>query len=158
MPSITKFLLISANGIRRNKAPWLTEEDWSHLEKQYSTAGMKVYREAKPASEDVLTVLGEERRQRDSSFEWISLRPGTLSMEDETGKVALGKTKTGEVPRGDVAEVAVRLLDKGGVNGWVDLLGGEEGIDEAIEGVVRDGVNAMEGEDVEVMRARISRV
>lgn len=60
--------------------------------------------------------------------------------------MTLGRTKArGSVTRGDVADVAVRLLEREGVSGWLDLLEGEE----AVERVVRERVDCVEGEDVE---------
>ena len=76
---------------------------------------MPDYYKAKIASDEVLSVLGEERRLKDlkegkkEGFGWIDLRPGVLSGEVETGKVKMGKIGVeGSVSRGDVAEVAVR--------------------------------------------------
>lgn len=57
--------------------------------------------------------------------------------------------------REDVARTAVELLDKG-ANGWFDLLEGEE-IKEALERVVREGVNAVEGESMEEMKETAKR-
>lgn len=49
----------------------------------------------------------------------------------------------------------MELLDKG-ANGWFDLLEGEE-IKEALERVVREGVNAVEGESMEEMKETAKR-
>ena len=72
---------------------------------------MPHYYKAKLAADEALTVLGEERRVKDKGFHYIILRPGGLSDEKETGKVAFGKTGArGMVSRGDVADVAARLV------------------------------------------------
>lgn len=117
-----------------------------------NTEVLPAYYAAKLASDDVFTVLGREKK----GFGWILLRPGGLSDAPETGRVALGRTAArGTVSRGDVAEVAVRLLEREGVSGWFDLLGGEEEVGSAVERVLREGVDSIEGEDVGVMKASI---
>lgn len=150
-PSITKFLLVSALSSRRNRAPWWDDDSYALVQKM-NTEIMPAYYKAKLAADETLTVLGEERK----GFGYIILRPGGLSDEKETGRVQLGKTKArGMVSRGDVAEVAARLLEKDGVRGWFDLLGGEEETGAAIERVLKEGINSMEGEDLEVMKANM---
>lgn len=82
----------------------------------------------------------------------LNLRPGTLTHNPAT-KVELGKTahlssKDG-ISREAVAKVASALLAAEGVkNTWLDLLDGEEEIDAAVERVVREGVDAAEGEAI----------
>jgi len=148
-PTISKFLLVTALSERRQRAPWWDDESWALVQKM-NTEILPAYYVAKLASDDVLTVLGRAKQ----GFGYILLRPGSLSDEQETGKVELGKTRAkGTVARADVAEVAVRLLEREGVRGWFDLLGGEEEVGKAVERVVREGVDCMEGEDVEVMKA-----
>lgn len=78
-PSVKKFLLVTALNIRRNKAPWWSDETWEQVTK-VNTEVMPDYYKAKRAADDVLTVLGEERRKKDSSFKWIALRPGLLKV------------------------------------------------------------------------------
>lgn len=71
--------------------------------------------------------------------------------------MVLGKTQgTGKVSRDDVADVAVRLLERDDTDGWYDLLNGDEPVDQAVERVVREKVNTVEGEDVEAMIRRLS--
>jgi hypothetical protein len=121
---------------------------------------MPTYYQAKLAADDVLTVLGKENKR---NFGWISLRPGQLVNEPETGKVSLGHTRSrGKVTRGDVASVAAELLSRDGVSGWFDLLGadeenGETGepVKEAVNRVLKDNVDCMVGEELEIMRAAI---
>jgi len=113
---------------------------------------MPTYYKAKLAADEALTVLGEEK-----GFQYIILRPGGLTDDKETGKVSLGKTNAkGSVTRGDVAEVAARLLEAEGARGWFDLLNGDENVGEAVERVVKDGVNSIEGEDLEVMKKNLA--
>jgi len=153
-PSIIKFLMVSALSSRRTRAPWWDSESWALVEKM-NTQILPVYCVAKLAADECLTVLGEKRiRDGDKGFQYIDLRPGGLSDEEATGKVQLGKTSAkGLVSRADVADVGVRLLERGDTRGWFDLLGGEEEVGEAVERVVREGVNSIEGEDIEKMSA-----
>lgn len=97
----------------------------------------------------------------DKKFQAIDLRPGALTDQPAKGKVVLGKTTAsppGDVTREDVARVAVELLgreDTGREGGaWYDLLNpmeGEEGksIQEAVEGVVKEGWTGLDGQDLE---------
>lgn len=102
------------------------------------------YYKAKVAADEELYKVSKSN----PSFVGIDLRPGTLS-DDAAGKVELGKTKgsRGKVSRASVAEVAAALLDKEGVeNTWLDLLDGEESVQEAVDRVVKEKTNAAEGE------------
>jgi len=151
-PTITKFLLVSALSIRRNRAAWFDDESYALVQK-VNTEIMPAYYKAKLAADDVLTVLGEERK----GFGYIDLRPGGLNDEPESGKVVIGKTPArGSVSRADVAEVAVKLLEKPDIRGWFDLLGGGKDVDEEVNRVLREGVNSMEGESLEVMKTSIA--
>ncbi len=115
---------------------------------------MPAYYKAKLAADEALTVLGEEK-----GFQYIILRPGMLTDDRETGKISLGKTKArGSVTRGDVAEVAVKLLEAEGARGWFDLLNGEDDVDAAVKRVLSDGVNSMEGEDIEDMKTDLMKL
>lgn len=119
---------------------------------------MPHYYAAKLAADEYLAVKGAEHQQRSNELVkkvWISLRPGGLGDGEETGKVDLGMTEAkGVVSRGDVAEVAARLLE-GETSGWFDLLGGEEDVDKAVARVLKGGVNSIEEESLEVMKANL---
>lgn len=119
---------------------------------------MPTYYKAKLAADEVLTVLGAEKKD----FGYIILRPGGLSDDPETGKIVMGKTPAqGKVSRADVAEVGARLLEKENVRGWFDLLGGEAEVGGEIDRVVaeaRKGIDSMEGEDLEVMKREIEKL
>ena len=58
-------------------------------------------------------------------------------------------TKAIGVPREDVARVAAALLDRDDTRGWFDLLEGDDSIDEAVEKLVQNNHNGLEGEDLE---------
>jgi len=157
---VSKFLLVSALSIRRNRAPWWNEDGWELVQK-INNEIMPTYYKAKLAADDVFAVLGTQKSSK--PFSWISLRPGQLVNELETGKVAFGHTKArGKVTRADVAGVAAELLTREGVSGWFDLLGadeesGEKGevVKEAVDRVLSEKVDCMEGEDLEVMKKAI---
>ncbi|KAL8680483.1 MAG: hypothetical protein Q9186_003326 [Xanthomendoza sp. 1 TL-2023] len=145
-PSITKFLLISYTGSRRAKAPWWTEEDWRGTQ-EVNTGVLKSYYPAKLASDECLTAVASRRKD----LQAIVLRPGLLTDVHGTGKVSMGKTRArGSISRADVAGAAAELLDSE-ARGWLDLLEGGETIADAVERVIRDQVDCVEGEDVESM-------
>ncbi|PBP15735.1 NAD dependent epimerase/dehydratase family protein [Diplocarpon rosae] len=150
-PSISKFLLVSALSIRRERASWWDETSWAIVRK-INEEIMPDYYKAKLAADEVITVLGEEKK----GFGYVVLRPGALSDDPEDGKVVIGKTPAkGQVSRGDVAEVAARLLEKEGVSGWFDMLGGGGEIGNEIERVLGGKVDSREGESLEVMRKNL---
>lgn len=143
--------MVSYVGSRRARAPWWNDADWAATLKVNDEV-LPAYAAAKVEADEALLALARLRREKGGDllpFEDICLRPGTLSDEPAAGKVSLGKTKArGRVSRADVADVAVRLLETDGARGYFDLLDGEEEIGMAVERVVRDGVDAVEGEDV----------
>jgi hypothetical protein len=151
-PSIKKFLLISALSIRRGRAAWFDDDSYA-LMQRVNTEIMPDYFKAKLAADEALTVLGEER----NDFKYIILRPGQLTDGKEIGKIALGRTKArGQVTRADVADVAARLLEVEGAKGWFDLLDGDEPSEEAVQRVVKEGINSIDGEDIGVMKANLA--
>ncbi|KAI9760454.1 MAG: hypothetical protein M4579_001648 [Chaenotheca gracillima] len=155
LPQVTKFLMISAIPSRQKRAPWWDDDGWAVVTKM-KTEILPVYCKAKLEADEHLTAMAEGRRRKGGVFQEIVLRPGGLSDEPATGKVCLGKTKPkGMVTRGDVAEVAARLLEAEGARGWFDLLSGNEDVKSAVERVVRDGVDSIEGEDVGKIFERI---
>ena len=105
-----------------------------------------MYCEAKTNADEYLYV--ESRKRGDNKaggWEDIDLRPGTLTDEPASGKVALGRSGVASVSREDVAAVGVELLERGGAGGlWVDLVAGEEEVDKAVERVVSEKITARE--------------
>ncbi|KAF7537193.1 hypothetical protein G7054_g3882 [Neopestalotiopsis clavispora] len=141
-PSITKFLMVSFTGSRLKKAPWYSDADWTEQLKAHEK--LKRYFEAKIAADEVLYREGKKR----ADFAGINLRPGLLT-EEPAGKVELGKLKkpNGTSSRASVAELAALLLEKKGTkSAWLDMLDGDEEPQAAVERVVKDGVDAAEGE------------
>lgn len=138
--------MISYLASRRSKPSWWSDADWAAAEDLNANILPHYYR-AKLAADEALYAVS---KARGSGFVGINLRPGTLTLTP-AAKVELGKTKrsNGNVSRESVARVADALLASEGVkNSWVDLLDGEEGIEEAVHRVVREGVDAAEGEEV----------
>jgi len=155
-PSVQKFLMVSALSERRAKAPWWDDAAWAsvtHTNKEV----LPTYYEAKLAADDVLTVLGRDRRRRDPGFGWICLRPGALLDGPPTGRISLGRTGVdGGVQRADVADVAVRLLENEGVSGWFDLLNGGKPVEEEVQRVLSEGVDSIQGESLEPMEKTVA--
>lgn len=147
--SIEKFLLVSYNTSRRNKPSWYSDKEWkSALE--VNNGALKDYFIAKVDADEHLQAWAKKRQQTDPSFQAIDLRPGRLTDDGATGKILLGKIPpSGSISRADVADVAVRLLERNDTNGYFDLLGGDEPTAQAIDRVVADGIDAFEGEDAE---------
>ena len=72
--------------------------------------------------------------------------------------MALGHVRPGgKVSRADVAEVAAHLLDAQGARGYVDLIGGDKDIAAEVKRFVDQGIDCIEGEDVEAIKARYAR-
>ncbi|KAL3458733.1 NAD(P)-binding protein [Aspergillus heterothallicus] len=146
---VRKFLIISFPASRRKPAPWWNRQDIKDYT-QESNAYPSI-KEAKLQADEYAIAVARHRELRGGPpFQIVSLRPSWLLTSAPTGKVRLGKTEAvGQVTIGDVAAVAVSLLSRDDTHGWFDLVQGEEGIEEAVEAVVRDQVNSIEGEDLE---------
>ncbi|KAI4945041.1 hypothetical protein J4E91_008386 [Alternaria rosae] len=163
-PSIKKFLTVSYLSSRSGRAPWWNEEDWKAAQK-VNTEILPNYFKAKVAADEVLTILSQDRVTQeekdgapaDQRFCGISLRPGTLT-EEPAGKVKMGKIgASGKTSRATVAESVVGVLEADGVRGWVDVIDGDEEIVEAVKRYVKEGQDAIEGEDLAEMRDRVNK-
>lgn len=146
MPSVTRFLLVSYLGSRRAGAPWWPAGEWDEYHDAVVNGALANYYKAKVAADEALY----ETSKKSTSLIGIGLRPGTLTL-DPAGPVSLGKTAhvQGKVSRETVARVADGLLAADGVkNSWIDLLDGDEHIDQAVSRVAREGVDAAEGEQI----------
>lgn len=151
MPSVTRFLLVSYCGSRRQGAPWWKpssdDESWDTLNRDVNHGALADYYKAKIEADETLYRVS---RAKGDKFVGINLRPGTLT-DDNDGGVELGKTRVvkGNVGREKVAKVADELLAKDGVkNCWLDLFDGDHDVKEAVDQVVANGVDAVEGEPV----------
>ena len=74
---------------------------------------------------------------RDSGLDWTILRPGRLTDEPGTGRIALGDVPRGEVPRADVAETIVAVLEEPASAGhqW-NLVSGDVDVRDAVAAAV----------------------
>ncbi|ETI24113.1 hypothetical protein G647_03482 [Cladophialophora carrionii CBS 160.54] len=155
MPSVKKFLLVSYIASRKGYPPWWTDEDKKAADKVNNEI-LPHYYQAKVEADEHLETLTKKRLDGgDKDFQAITLRPGSLTDAPGTGKVKLGKTPSrGSIPREDVARVAAALLDRNDTRGWFDLLEGDDPIEEAVENLVRNNHNGLEGEDMERIWAR----
>lgn len=85
---------------------------------------MQVYLRAKQEAEDAV-------RSRD--LDWTVVKPGRLTDDAGTGRVALGDVDRGDVPRADVAAVlAATLASDHTVGTTFALVGGDQPVDEAL--------------------------
>lgn len=148
-PSISKFLIVSYIASRRNRAPWWTEEDWKSAQHDNNEV-LPDYYKAKVEADEYLAALAKKRNETDPYFQAITLRPGSLSDDPATGKVLMGKTPSrGAVCRGDVAAAAAALLKRNDTTRWIDLLEGDTEIDTAVDDLIKDKVDCIEGEDLD---------
>jgi uncharacterized protein YbjT (DUF2867 family) len=87
-----------------------------------------VYQRAKGRADDAV---------RASGLDWTVVRPGGLTNDAGTGRVALGENvPRGQVTRDDVAAVLVAVLDSSNTIGrTVDLIGGDTPVAEAVEAI-----------------------
>lgn len=149
MPSITKFLMVSFIASRKNRAPWWTDEDWKSAQHVCNEV-LPDYYKAKVEADEYLAALAKKRNEKDSQFQAINLRPGSLTDNPATGKVLMGKTPSrGVVCRADVATAVAALLKKNDVTRWIDLLEGDVEIDTAVDHIIKDKVDCIEGEDLD---------
>ncbi|KAF2157768.1 NAD(P)-binding protein [Myriangium duriaei CBS 260.36] len=154
--SVRKFLMISYIGSRRGTPPWWNAEDKKAADHVNTEVLPDYYKAKVDADEHLLAVAEKKRRGGDKDWQLINLRPGTLSDDAGTGKVKLGKTSSrGKVSREDVAAVAVALLARDDTRGYFDLLQGDERIEEAVEKVVKEGHDGVQGENLEEIYQRI---
>lgn len=154
-PGVSKFLMVSYIGSRKNRAPWWTDEDFESY-KHVRDDVLVDYAKAKVEADEHLLVLAKKRRDDgDTKFQAINLRPGTLNDEKASGKIQLGQTSSrGKVPRSEVAAVAAALLDRSDTSGWYDLLEGEDDIETAIDKLVKSNHDGTAGEDMKRIYSR----
>jgi hypothetical protein len=138
--------MVSHRSSRRLKPAWWSDADWETTGRR-RVGPMENYYQAKLAADEELY---RTARRRGPGFAAINVRPGTLTLEP-AGGVDLGKNKTLErdCSREAVAQVIDELLAAEGVKTcWLDLADGDESVKDAVTRVVRDGVDAIEGEAI----------
>lgn len=158
--------MVSYIASRRGYPSWWNDEDREAADK-VNTQTLPAYYKAKVDADEHLAALAHKRGK---GFQAINLRPGTLTDDKATGQVSLGKycgfrsilrtvlidmyigktSARGKVTREDVAKVAAALLERDDVEGWYDLLNGDEDIDAAVDRLAKQGWDAMQdGEDLD---------
>ncbi|KAK6200719.1 hypothetical protein LQW54_009600 [Pestalotiopsis sp. IQ-011] len=139
--SVEKYLHISFPSSRRHRAPWWTDEDY--LASREETSSYPDIQRAKLEADEFLVRMIKER-----SLHGISLRPSWLTNSPAAGTVTLGKTPSvSQITRGDVAVVAMEILIRDDVNGWLDVVQGTVPIKEAVDSAAKSqiGVRGCEG-------------
>ncbi|KAJ5739293.1 hypothetical protein N7533_012077 [Penicillium manginii] len=153
---VTKFLMVSYLGSRKKQPHWIPDDQWAGIVRT-NTEILPTYAKAKQEADEYMTALAALRKKNPvGAFQAINLRPGILTDEPATRKVELGKTPKGRgsVTREDVAIVADQLLARDDTEGWIDLVNGDVPVEEAVEKVASEKIDAVEGEDVEGMVKR----
>ena len=158
-PSVSKFLMVSWIGSRRIQPTWMPDDAWAGI-MIGKTEKLPTYAAAKLEADEYMTALAAKRKQDPAyaahPFQAINLRPGVLTDEPATRKVELGITAKGRgsVTREDVGIVADQLLARADTDGWYDLVNGDLSVEEAVEKVAVEKIDAVQGEDVEGMVKR----
>lgn len=94
--------------------------------------------QADPTSDDVFQVYLRAKRAADDDvrsrdLDWTVVKPGRLTDEPATGRIAVGDLDAGEVTRADVAAtLAAVLRTPSTVGRTFDLLGGDTPVDRAL--------------------------
>lgn len=111
---ISRYVMISAMG----------------LDEPRGNAVFQAYQQAKAEADEALIKSG---------LDYTIIKPGRLTDEEGTGKVALApELPRGEVPRQDVAEVLAEVLESPQTSGMeLDLTAGETPISQAIENAMK---------------------
>ena len=146
---VTRFVLVSYLGSRRTQPGWWDAEQWAAAQHVNATV-LATYYEAKVAADEVLYKAVQSAKSTKKNFVGIDLRPGALT-DEPAGPVELGRTtgSQGAVSRATVARVADLLLAHASPkSAWIDLLDGSEDAQAAVDRVVAEGVDAVEGEPV----------
>jgi nucleoside-diphosphate-sugar epimerase len=141
---VKRYIIVSALDVRdRQNKPepeWYNDEDRDRSNKVWGAIG--AYMEAKFAADRNLVTENHRRK-----LEYTIVRPGGLSMEPGTGKIAAGTVHLNRmVPREDVARTVIECMKNPGTSGLAfDVVGGETPIAEAVQEVVKGRVDTFEG-------------
>lgn len=102
---------------------------------------MRPRRHAQAERVDPAKLAADQNLAARKGIRWTILRPGGLSEDAGTGRVALGQTHTTRtVPREDVAAVLAALIERDASTGLAfDLIGGETAIDDALDASIKQG-------------------
>jgi hypothetical protein len=163
-PSVKKFLTVSYLSSRRGRPSWWSDSDWETAQKTNNEI-LPTYYKAKVAADEVLTVLSRERAEKEGKdgvsekerFAGISLRPGALT-DEKAGGVKVGKIGAGGKTSRDTTAHAIVAALETGVNGWVDVIDGDEDPKQAIQKLADQGIDTAEEEDWEAAKERVSKL
>jgi len=138
------FILVSAVDIRdRERKPvpdWYDSSDIQRSDRMWTAIGH--YMRAKLAADIDLRTKNAQR-----NLKYTILRPGGLSEEPGTGRVAAGKVHLNAmIPREDVAATIFACIENPGTIGMAfDVVSGDVPITEAVKGVVERKEDTFEG-------------
>lgn len=141
---VKRFVLVSAVDVRdregKPEPEWYNDADRERSNGVWKAIGP--YMEAKFAADRSLVTENGRR-----GLDYTIVRPGGLSLDAGTGKVAAGKVHLSErIPREDVASVVLECLEQKGTIGLAfDVVGGETPIKDAVTDVVKGKVDTFEG-------------
>jgi uncharacterized protein YbjT (DUF2867 family) len=94
--------------------------------------------QADPESDDVFQVYLRAKQAADDDvrsrdLDWTIIRPGRLTDDVPTGRVAIGRLEPGSVTRGDVAHVLAEVLESDAAIGKTfDVLNGDDPVNQAV--------------------------
>jgi uncharacterized protein YbjT (DUF2867 family) len=97
--------------------------------------------QADPESDDVFQVYLRAKQAADDDvrsrdLDWTIIRPGRLTDDVPTGRVAVGRLEPGSVTRGDVAHVLAEVLETDAAIGKTfDVLNGDDPVNQAVAGL-----------------------
>lgn len=139
-----RYIIISAVDVRdRENKPepeWYNDADRERSNKVWGAIGP--YMAAKFAADRDLVTKNNER-----GLEYTIVRPGGLSQDPGTGKIAAGKVHFDTmISREDVAKAVVEIMKNDGTKGLaIDMVGGDTPIKDAIAEVAKNKVDTFAG-------------
>lgn len=142
---VPRYVMVSAMDMRDRGRPapaWYDDADRARSDAMWAAIGP--YCAAKLAADRAL-VTGEDGAWE--GLRWTIVRPGALTDEAGTGRVAAGKVHiTRSVAREDVAAVLAACVEDEGTAGCVfDVVGGDEAVADAVKRIAREKVNTFDG-------------
>ncbi|RMY61739.1 hypothetical protein D0863_11179 [Hortaea werneckii] len=141
---VKRYLIVSAVDVRdrenRPEPEWYDDGDRDRSNKVWNAIGK--YMVAKLHADRSLVTENARR-----GLDYTIVRPGGLSQEAGTGRIAAGKVHLNTtIPREDVAATAVQCLKDDGTIGLAfDIVGGETGITDAVAEVAKGKIDTFAG-------------
>lgn len=141
---VSRYIIVSALDVRDREGKgipeWYNDDDKARSDRVWGVIG--VYMKAK-LDADTELVDGNEKRK----LKYTIVRPGQLTEDEGKGTVVAGKIHLGTpVSREDVARTVIECIKNDGTIGMAfDIVGGDEDIEKAVEGVVSGKQDTFEG-------------